>query len=178
MQRLQRAAGNYTHRGSRWALLATANTGYAAALIIPFFVPQLRLVFTVLPPAALLGAAIVTLSFPLILQLRPNRNRGGYSGLFEFARGLGAVAGPLVTGGAIQLYALADDQYQGYPAMWLVPSIASALAALVLYGASTRRLTSANLSTPSPYLASLPRPRKSAATNSTALTAIRPKMSG
>lgn len=114
-------------------LLLVANAGYAAALIIPFFVPQPWLVFTVLPPAALLGAAIVTLSFPLILQLMPNRNQGGYSGLFEFARGLGVVAGPLVTGGAIQLYALADDQYQGYQAMWLVLSIASALAALVLW---------------------------------------------
>lgn len=126
-------AGYFADRIGIKRLLVGTNLAYGVLLLVPFFIQELWVIFTVLPVGALLGAIVITLSFPLILQIMPGQNEGVYSGLFEFSRGLGVVLGPLVTGAAIAIYELLGGPYDGYPAMWLVLAVASLLAALVLH---------------------------------------------
>ena len=113
-------------------VLFWSNLLYAAFLVVPFFWQKLWFVFALLPPLALVGVGIITLSFPLVMEIIPSGRRGGYSGIFELARGLGIVVGPVATGAAIDLYRHLGGPYEGYPAMWLALSVMSFLAVLVL----------------------------------------------
>lgn len=102
------------------------------AYLIPFFRQDLWIIFVLLPPLAIVGAAIITLSFPLVMEIMPEHKRGGYSGIFELARGLGIVVGPVVTGAAIDIYASLSGPQHGYPAMWLALSAITLLSVVAL----------------------------------------------
>jgi MFS family permease len=120
------------HLGIR-RVLRWSNLAYGLALLIPFFVSELWLVFTFLPVFAVVGAVIVTLGFPLVMEVTPRDKEGTYSALFELARGGGIVLGPVVTGAAIDIYArVFHGPYEGYPALWLVGGLATLLAWLLL----------------------------------------------
>jgi MFS family permease len=119
------------HMGIR-RVLYWSNLISGVAMIIPFFYTKLWLVFTVLPLFAFFGASTITLSFPLVMEIIPRGQRGAYSGLFELARGLGVVVGPIAVGAAIDIYSRYDHLHHGYPALWLVLSAATLLSVLIL----------------------------------------------
>ncbi len=126
-------AGYLADRVGTRRVMMWSNLVYGLCLVVPFFDQSLSLIYTVLPLAALLGSSVITLSFPLVMELMPEEDRGGYSGLFELARGMGVVLGPVLTGAAIESYGRAfHGPYEGYPVMWLVMSVTSLLAAVVL----------------------------------------------
>jgi MFS family permease len=76
--------------------------------------PYLALVFLV----AVAAGAVMTLAWGLLYKLMPDEDEGSVAGLATVTKGVGIVFGPLLAGGAIDLFSGVLSSTKGYAAMW------------------------------------------------------------
>jgi MFS family permease len=85
-------------------------------------------------PVAVAGGCVMTLAWGLLFKLMPPEHRGAISGLATWTKGFGLIIGPIVVGGAIDIfgpYLQATDGYQllwplcGVPILLAMPLVAS-----------------------------------------------------
>jgi MFS family permease len=112
-----------TARVMRVALLI-----YALGLLLPCFTQSLLVLLPAMPLVGFGGAVVMTLPYALLAEYSGGQNHGTSAGWYEFSRGLGASAGPVVTGAAIELLEPVFHATQGYAAMWLVQALALLLS--------------------------------------------------
>lgn len=106
-------------RVTRAALLV-----YALGLFLPCITRSLWVLIPAMPLVGFGGTVVMTLSYTLVAQAGPAQSPGASAGWYELSRGVGVIAGPLVTGAAIDLSRPLFASTQGYAAMWLVQSLA------------------------------------------------------
>jgi MFS family permease len=97
----------------------------------------LALVFVV----AIAAGAVMTLAWALLYKLMPDEDEGSVAGLATVTKGIGIVCGPLLAGGAIDLFRGVLGSTDGYAAMWptlAVPILASIPVLIRLRGAERR----------------------------------------
>ena len=90
--------------------------------------------YAVIFPVAVAGGCVMTLAWGLLFKLMPPEHRGAISGLATWTKGFGLIIGPIVVGGAIDIfgpYLQATDGYQllwplcGIPILLAIPLVAS-----------------------------------------------------
>jgi MFS family permease len=118
-----------SHRLMHWALWI-----YGAGLLGGALLSSLGPLLVALPVVAFAGAVVMTLPYGLLVELTPVGAEGSLSGLFGFSRALGAIAGPIVVGLAVQVLAPLFSATHGYGAMWLAIGV-PILLSLPFFGA-------------------------------------------
>ena len=74
-------------------------------------------------PVAVAGGTVMTLAWGLLFKLMPQRHRGAISGLATTTKGFGLIAGPLVAGGAIDVFSPYLQATDGYQVLWPICSL-------------------------------------------------------
>jgi MFS family permease len=77
----------------------------------------------VIAPVAVAAGTVMTLSWALLFTLMPGRDHGAVTGLATTTRGLGLLIGPLVVGGAIDIFRPFLEETDGYAVVWPVVAI-------------------------------------------------------
>lgn len=106
-------------RVARAALLV-----YALGLFLPSVTQSLWVLIPAMPLVGFGGTVVMTLSYTLVALAGPAQSPGASAGWYELSRGVGVIAGPVVTGAAIDLARPLFASTQGYAAMWLVQALA------------------------------------------------------
>jgi Na+/melibiose symporter-like transporter len=97
---------------------------YALGLFLPCITRSLWLLIPAMPLVGFGGTVVMTLSYTLVTLAGPAQSPGASAGWYELSRGVGVIAGPIVTGAAIDLLRPLFASTQGYAAMWLVQALA------------------------------------------------------
>jgi MFS family permease len=97
---------------------------YALGLFLPCITQSLWVLIPAMPLVGFGGTVVMTLSYTLVTLAGPEQSPGATAGWYELSRGLGVIAGPIVTGAAIDLLRPLFASTQGYAAMWLVQALA------------------------------------------------------
>jgi MFS family permease len=113
-------------RVSLWIYGIGLLVGAALSSLGPFLVG--------LPVIALAGAVVMTLPYGLLVRMTPPGVEGALSGLFGFSRALGAIAGPIAVGLAIDLLGPLFPGTNGYGAMWIAIGVPILLSLPFLAG--------------------------------------------
>jgi MFS family permease len=113
-------------RISLWVYGIGLLVGAALSSLGPFLVG--------LPVIALAGAVVMTLPYGLLVRMTPPGAEGALSGLFGFSRALGAIAGPIAVGLAIDLLGSYFPGTNGYGAMWVAIGVPILLSLPFLAG--------------------------------------------
>jgi MFS family permease len=116
-------AGRLAERHGLVPVLRMAALIYGGGLLTGVFAQSLAPLLVALPLVALAGAIVMTLPQALAFTLAPPGSAGAAAGLLDFSRGVGVVLGPLVVGGAIELFHGSLPATDGYAAMWPVIAI-------------------------------------------------------
>ena len=119
--------GTLADRIGERRLLQLAIPVYGVGVLAPL-ISQSPVVIAIVPVAAFAGGIVMTLAFSMLMSVMPERRHGSSAGLFEFSRGVGALAGPLLAGLAIAASAHLLAATDGYAAMWAVASAAILLS--------------------------------------------------
>jgi MFS family permease len=106
-------------RVTRAALLV-----YAVGLLLPCFTRSLWVLIPAMPLVGFGGTVVMTLSYTLVALSGAEQSPGASAGWYELSRGAGVIAGPIVTGAAIEVLRPVFASTQGYAAMWLVQALA------------------------------------------------------
>ena len=106
-------------RVTRAALLV-----YALGLFLPCITRSLWVLIPAMPLVGFGGTVVMTLSYTLVTLAGAEQSPGATAGWYELSRGAGVIAGPIVTGAAIDLLRPLFASTQGYAAMWLVQALA------------------------------------------------------
>ncbi len=72
------------------------------------------IIFTV----AIAGGTVMTLAWGLLFKLMPEEHRGAIAGLATWTKGFGLIIGPVVVGGAIDIFAPYLESTDGYQLLW------------------------------------------------------------
>ena len=100
------------------AVIRSAGLVYGVGLIGAVFADSLGPVLPALPFVALAGAVVMTLPQALAFTVAPPGSEGTVAGIQDFSRGIGVVLGPILVGGAIDLFRDQFPATSGYAAMW------------------------------------------------------------
>ncbi|HKI93494.1 MAG TPA: MFS transporter [Gaiellaceae bacterium] len=115
-------------------VIRAAGLVYGVGLICGVFPTSLTPMLSALPFVALAGAILMTLPQALAFSVAPPGAEGAAAGLQDFSRGLGVVLGPILVGGAIDLFRDQLSSTSGYAAMWPVVGV-PVLVGVVIVGA-------------------------------------------
>jgi len=74
--------------------------------------------YAVILPVAVAGGCVMTLAWGLLFKLMPAEHRGAISGLATWTKGFGLIVGPIVVGGAIDIFGPYLDSTDGYQLLW------------------------------------------------------------
>lgn len=110
---------------------------YALGVLLPCFTGSLAVLLPAMPLVGFGGTVVMTLPYALLAESLRDHSHGTSAGWYEFSRGLGVSAGPIVTGAAIDVLEPVFRATQGYAAMWLVQGVALLLSVLLLPPRST-----------------------------------------
>jgi MFS family permease len=124
------AAGRLGDRVGLTNVILVASVVYGAGLVAGGLPTQwhwyyLALVFMV----AVAAGAVMTLAWGLLYKLMPDEDEGSVAGLATVTKGIGIVVGPLLAGGAIDLFHSVLSATSGYAAMW--PTLAMPILASI-----------------------------------------------
>lgn len=111
---------------------------YAVALIATGFLTEPAYLEPLVPFGMFAGAAVMMLSYPILLRVTPAERRGEYTGYYQFNRGLALLLGTSATGMAIDTFGRYFPATDGYQVLWLVCG-AAALLSIPPFLALTRR---------------------------------------
>jgi MFS family permease len=70
----------------------------------------------------------MTLAWGLLFKLMPAEHRGAISGLATWTKGFGLIVGPIVVGGAIDIFGPYLQSTDGYQVLWPLCSVPILLA--------------------------------------------------
>lgn len=101
---------------------------YALGLLLPCFTQSLWVLIPAMPLVGFGGTVVMTLPDTLVAQATSERSPGAIAGWYELSRGVGVIAGPIVTGAAIDGLRPLFSSTQGYAAMWLVQALSLLLS--------------------------------------------------
>jgi MFS family permease len=101
---------------------------YALGLLLPGFTQSLWVLIPAMPLVGFGGTVVMTLPYTLVAQATPGQSPGAIAGWYELSRGVGVIAGPIVTGAAIDVLKPLFSSTQGYAAMWLVQGLSLLLS--------------------------------------------------
>jgi len=93
-------------------------------------------------PVAIAGGAVMTQAWGLLFKLMPPKHRGAISGLATTTKGIGILVGPLLAGGAKDLFAPYLSATHGYQVIW--PACALPILAVIPVVAHLARVEAAN----------------------------------
>jgi Na+/melibiose symporter-like transporter len=113
--------------GDRFGLVRVTRAAllvYALGLFLPCITRSLWVLVPAMPLVGFGGTVVMTLSYALVALAGPEQSPGASAGWYELSRGAGLIAGPIVTGAAIDLLRPLFASTQGYAAMWLVQALA------------------------------------------------------
>ncbi len=113
-------------------VLRAAGLLYGVGLVCGVFPTTLAPMLPALPIVALAGAIVMTLPGTLAFTIAPPGAEGAAAGLQDFSRGLGVVLGPVLVGGAIDLFRDHLAATSGYAAMWPVIGVPVLLGVAVV----------------------------------------------
>jgi maltose/moltooligosaccharide transporter len=113
-------AGWLADRYGILVVIRTAGLVYGVGLVCGLFPRSLAPMLVPLPLVALAGAVLMTLPQALAFTVAPPGAEGAAAGIQDFSRGLGVVLGPILVGGAIDLFRDELPSTSGYAAMWPV----------------------------------------------------------
>lgn len=105
---------------------------YSLGVLLPCFTESLAVLLPAMPLVGFGGTVVMTLPYALLAESSPDQSHGTSAGWYEFSRGLGVSAGPIVTGAAIDLLEPIFHATHGYAAMWLVQGSALLVSVLLL----------------------------------------------
>jgi MFS family permease len=74
--------------------------------------------YIVIFPVAVAGGCVMTLAWGLLFKLMPPEHRGAISGLATWTKGFGLIVGPVVVGGAIDIFGPYLESTDGYQLLW------------------------------------------------------------
>lgn len=112
-------------------VIRAAGLVYGVGLVCGVFPDSLAPMLAALPVVALAGAIVMTLPQALAFTVAPVGAEGAAAGLQDFSRGIGVVLGPILVGGAIDLFRDQLSSTSGYAAMWPVVGVPVLLAVVV-----------------------------------------------
>lgn len=121
-------SGKLADRFGHRPVMLVALWGFGLGLLPPLFTTNTYFIAGIIP-VAFSAVVLITLPYSVLMGLLPEEeHHGAGAALFGFSRGVGVLAGPLLTGIAIELLKpvglLVFEETQGYAAMF---GIASAL---------------------------------------------------
>lgn len=119
---------------------------YTAGVVILYTVSMLALGFmtdrtalnAILPFGMFAGAAVLMLSYPILLRVTPAHRRGEYTAYYQFNRGLALLIGTSLTGWLIDAFGDHFPATQGLQVLWISTGVLGALS-LIPFLALTRR---------------------------------------
>lgn len=133
------AAGRLADRVGLYRLIRIALWVYGLGLVSGTFFATLPPLLAGLPVVALGGAVLMTLPYGLLMTMIPRGSEGAVTGLYGFSRRLGAVLGPILVGGAVDLAEPVFPATSGYAAMWLAIGVPILLSLVFLPAMARRR---------------------------------------
>lgn len=117
-------AGHFADRFGTVRVMRVALFVFACGLLMPTLTNSFTILIPAMPLIGFGGAIAMTLPYALLAERLPSQSHGVGAGLYEFSRGVGAFAGPLVTGAVIDLARPLFVSTRGYGAMWLAVGFA------------------------------------------------------
>lgn len=111
---------------------------YAIVMAVTGLTTNLDVLEAVLPFGMFAGAAVLMLSYPIMLRVTPADRRGEYTGYYQFNRGLALLAGTSLTGFMIDRVGGSFPATGGYQVLWLTTAAFAALS-LPFFLALTRK---------------------------------------
>ncbi len=115
---------------------------YAAGMIVAGTITDHAILSFLLPFGMFAGAAVLMLSYPIMLRVTPADRRGEYTGYYQFNRGLALLVGTSLTGWLIDRFGHFFPATDGFQILWISTGIAAALSLipfLALTAASRQR---------------------------------------
>lgn len=131
-------AGHLADRRGVLRVVRAAAAVFGCGLALPALTSSTAILLPALVMTGAGGAVTMTLPYAMLASRLPRSSHGAGAGLYDFSRGLGVLAGPLLAGAAIDLARPWLASTAGYGAMWLVCS-ASVLAGVALLPADETR---------------------------------------
>lgn len=132
-------AGQLGDRFGSGRVMRIALCIYALGMLLPCFTQSLFVLVPAMPLVGFGGAVAMTLPYALLNEHLGGQSHGASAGWYEFSRGLGVSAGPIVTGAAIDTLKPWFHATQGYAAMWLVQGCVVLLSLPLLPSDARRR---------------------------------------
>ncbi len=128
--------GRLSDRIDRTKLLQIGGAITTGAMLYGFFVRDMNSVFILLLAAGVGAAALIALPYPIFAGLVGTEAIGRYTGLYILTIGLGRILAPMAVGAAIDAARTWLPEQRGYPVMWPVAGLMSALGMAALYVAT------------------------------------------
>jgi MFS family permease len=97
--------------------------------------------FALIVPVSVAGGTVMTLAWGLLYKIVPVEHRGAVSGLATTTKGIGILVGPLLAGGAKDLFAPYLSATHGYQVIW--PACALPILAVIPIVAHLARVEAA-----------------------------------
>lgn len=92
---------------------------FAASMALTGLVTNQDVLRGMLPFGMFAGAAVLMLSYPIMLRVTPADRRGEYTGYYQFNRGLALLLGTSLTGFLIDRFGHYFPQTDGFQVLWL-----------------------------------------------------------
>lgn len=105
---------------------------YAGGMLVAGLTTNHLLLGFMLPFGMFAGAAVLMLSYPILLRVTPASRRGEYTGYYQFNRGLALLLGTSLTGGLVDIFGRHFPATHGFQVFWLVTALVAALSLPVL----------------------------------------------
>lgn len=151
-------AGLLADRFGVLRVIRVAGLVYGVGLVSGVFPRSLAPMLPALPLVALAGAVVMTLPQTLAFSVAPPGAEGAAAGIQDFSRGVGVVLGPILVGGAIDLFRDQLSATSGYAAMWPVIGVPVLLGVAIV---GVVRVPDTDDATPAPRGRRSPRGRVS-----------------
>jgi Na+/melibiose symporter-like transporter len=116
------AGGTWADKVGNVPLMRRAAWVYACGLAIPIFFDSSWLV-AIVPPTAFAAGIVMALPYAAFMNVLEEEEHGISSGIFEFSRAMGTLAGPILAGVAVTVLKPVFPSTQGYAAVFLVASV-------------------------------------------------------
>ncbi|HEX5468693.1 MAG TPA: MFS transporter [Gaiellaceae bacterium] len=118
------AAGRFGDEFGVGNVILGASVVYGLGLLVAGFAQTWHWwYYGLIAPVAMAGGVVMTLAWALLFKLMPERDRGTITGLATTTKGIGLVVGPLVAGGAIDIFHDYFRSTDGYAVIWPVVAI-------------------------------------------------------
>lgn len=124
--------GRMGDRHNRVRLLQLFSSLLMVAMVGGFFMRNMLVAVPILLAAGIGSAALIALPYPLYTSLTDEQRAGEHTGVFVVTLGMGRLLAPMLVGAAIDAGRRVMPDTEGYPVMWLVAAVLTALGTWLL----------------------------------------------